>query len=79
MIVEAAITHAIVAFYIRIAASRHDASFKLMTFFTPLLGSNFLIPVVFIYLGKLICGQADRVFARAKVMQTKFPKLPSKF
>lgn len=71
MIVETANTHAIVAFYIRIAASRHDASFKLMTFSTPLLGSNFLIPVDVTYLGKLICDQADRVFARVKLMQTK--------
>lgn len=77
MIVEAAITHAIVAFYIRIAASRHDASLKLMTFSTPSLGFNFLIPVVSTTLDKLVCGQADRVFARAKSMQAKFSETTS--
>ncbi|MBC3872926.1 hypothetical protein [Undibacterium flavidum] len=72
MIVEAANTHAIVAFYIRIAASRHDAFFKLMTFSTPLFGSDFLLQVDVTYLEELNCGQADRVFARIKLMQTKF-------
>lgn len=50
--------------------------FKLMTFSTPLFGSNFLVPVDVTYMGKLICGQADRVFARAKLMQTKISETP---
>jgi len=77
VIVEAAITHAIVAFYVRIAASRHDASFKLMTFSTPSLGFNFLIPADISKLGEMVCGQIDRVFARAKSMQTKFSEITS--
>lgn len=48
------------------------ALIKLITFLTPVSGFEFFVQLCQQSSDKLICDQADRAFARAELMHTKF-------